>query len=210
MIAMIDLGLGNLGSVACAFARLGREVAVVSTPAALQRAGALILPGVGAFGEGMARIRQKGLFEPIRRAALDDGKPLLGICLGLQLLAETGEELGSHAGLGLIPGRVVRLHPRGTGDRVPNIGWHRVAPTKESVLFAALPDGGDFYFVHSFHLVPNDAGLVSATIDYGGEPVTAAVEKGAVCGVQFHPEKSQDDGLEILSAFETLAAGHGA
>lgn len=209
MIALIDLGLGNLGSVACAFGRIGRPVTVVDTPGDLERARALVLPGVGAFGEGMVRMRQKGFFEPIRRAVLAEGKPLLGICLGMQLLAETGEELGRHAGLGLIPGRVVRLDPQTTGDRVPNIGWRQAKPTRESILFAPLPDGGDFYFVHSFHLAPENPGHVSAVLTFGGQPVAAAVETGGVFGVQFHPEKSQDDGLEILNAFAAHAAGRG-
>ncbi|HEY0833522.1 MAG TPA: imidazole glycerol phosphate synthase subunit HisH, partial [Azospirillum sp.] len=165
-------------------------------------------PGVGAFGDGMAALREKGLAEPLRRAAAA-GTPLLGICLGMQLLAEESEEHGRHQGLGLIAGRAVRLTADQPGFRVPNMGWCDVAATRPGVLF---PDGyhpTSFYFVHSFHVECRDPADVAATIDFSGRPVAAALEAGNVYGAQFHPEKSQDAGLGLLANFVALLRRQG-
>lgn len=201
MIAMIDMGVGNLGSVLQAFRRIGTPVTVTTAPADVASARAVILPGVGAFGDGMACLKQHGLIEPLREHALA-GKPLLGICLGMQLLAETSEEHGHHEGLGLVRGRVVRLSPTDRTCRVPNMGWCDVRlENLRSVLFTGLSRSETFYFAHSYHLECDDRADVAATLSYGSARVTAAVEAGCLFGVQFHPEKSQDAGFLILAAF---------
>lgn len=200
MITIIDSGIANIASVTSAFCRLGAEARVTRDPAAVAEAQAIVLPGVGAFADGIESLKSCGLVEPIRSAAAC-GTPILGICLGMQLLADSSEEFGEHAGLGLVPGHVVQLRPGETGDRVPNIGWCDVQPRAGSRLFQGTAAGTAFYFVHSFHMQcarPEDA---SASIVFGGAPVTAAVEKGRVFGVQFHPEKSQDAGLGVLEQF---------
>jgi len=174
MLTMIDLGISNLQSVSEAFRRIGAPVEVADRPGS----GPVILPGVGAFGPAMQRLRERGLVEALR------GRPVLGICLGMQLLADESEELGLHRGLGLIRGRVVRL----TGDRVPNIGWCDVD---------GIGGGRSFYFAHSYHF---ECDAAAGTIQYGGRRITAAVRQGQIFGVQFHPEKSQDAGLDVLAA----------
>ncbi len=199
MIALVDLNIGNLGSIMEAFRRVGAPSTEKATAENVGSCKAVLLPGVGAFGDGMASLREQGLEEPIRSAAAR-GVPVLGICLGIQLLAMTSEEHGLHRGLGLIRGKVVKLNPTGPGFRVPNIGWCDVTPSRESVLF---PDArpGCFYHVHSFHLRTDEPADVAASMQYSDEPVTCAVEQGNVMGVQFHPEKSQDDGLRLLDQF---------
>ena len=200
MITIIDSGIANIASVSAAFRRLGAETCVTREPALVAGAEAIVLPGVGAFADGMASLQNCGVVGPIQSAAAG-GTPILGICLGMQLLADSSEEFGEHSGLGLVPGRVVQLQAAGASDRVPNIGWCDVQPRAGSKLFADTPAGTAFYFVHSFHMQctrPEDA---SASIVFGGAPVTAAVEKGRVFGVQFHPEKSQDAGLGVLENF---------
>lgn len=192
---MVDMGVSNIRSVAEAFRRVGAEVEVTSSSEQAAEAEALVLPGVGAFGDGMASLREQGLVDPIRRHVAN-GKPLLGICLGMQLLADESEEHGRSEGLGLVPGRVRRLAPTAPGLRVPNIGWCDVR----------FRDGREdcLYFAHSFHLECRDEQDVAGTIEYGG-PVVAAVERGRVLGLQFHPEKSQDAGLEVLARFLSIA-----
>jgi len=201
MLSIIDTGTGNLQSVANAFHRVGMETTIVEMSAELERAKAIALPGVGAFEHGMSALRDKGLIEPLRRRVNEDGVPLLGICLGMQLLADASEELGNFTGLGLIPGRVVRLEATQTDYRVPNFGWHTVTPRRASVLFANGTCGGSFYFAHSYHFRCDRAEDAAATIDFSGRRVTVAVERGNVFGVQFHPEKSQDAGLDVLERF---------
>jgi glutamine amidotransferase len=197
MICLVDSGICNLASVVRAFERVGAPVRTASRPEDFGSAAAVVLPGVGAFGDGMESLRTKRLVEPLRRAAAD-GTPLLGICLGMQLLLEESEEHGRHAGLGLLPGRVVRLCADRPGFRVPNIGWCDAAPVRDGVLFPAGMKAVPFYFVHSFRAdIPADH--VAATIEFSGHPVTAALEHGNVFGVQFHPEKSQDAGLDLLA-----------
>jgi glutamine amidotransferase len=199
MIALVDLHIGNIGSVRRALARTGYPETEIAAPDSMARASAVLIPGVGAFGDGMASLRDQGLVEPIRRAAAQ-GIPIFGICLGMQLLASESEEHGTHEGLGLIEGRVRRLTPSQPAFRVPNIGWYDVSVTRPGVLFDSSA-GGSFYHVHSFCLVPEAGECIAATINYSGCDVAVAVEQGNLFGVQFHPEKSQDDGLELLSRF---------
>jgi glutamine amidotransferase len=197
MIALIDIGISNLASIARALDLVGAPGRLVSDAGALEEPAAIVMPGVGAFGDAMARLNARGLAGPIRDAARR-GVPVLGVCLGMQLLAEASEEHGNHAGLGLLPGAVVRLRPNGPGLRVPNIGWSDVTPTRPSTLFPTAKPGS-FYHVHSYHWT-GPAALATATIDYGG-PVVVGLEQGDIMGVQFHPEKSQADGLDVLAAF---------
>jgi imidazole glycerol-phosphate synthase subunit HisH len=199
MIAVIDMGISNIGSVMRALERIGAPLVETATAAKLTDARAVLLPGVGAFGDGMASLAQQGLIEPLRRIAAA-GTPIFGICLGMQLLAETSEEHGHHAGLGLVRGRVVRLEATRPGERVPNIGWSDVTPVRPSTLFPT-GSGGTFYHVHSFRVAPTDPSVVAATIDFSGARIPVAIEQGNLFGVQFHTEKSQDDGLDLLAAF---------
>lgn len=193
---IVDIGLSNIGSVRQALSRVGAESMTARSAGDLARADAVILPGVGAFGDGMAALRDQGLVEPLRAHAAA-GRPLLGICLGMQLLAGSSEEHGDHEGLGIVPGRVVRLSPSDPALPVPNIGWCDVADASQE---------GDeaYYFAHGYHLLPDDPADVAGVFDYGG-PVTAIVRRGSVTGVQFHPEKSQDAGLEMLERFTASA-----
>lgn len=197
-IDIIDYGMGNLQSVRNALERLGCEVQVTSNPDALGDADALILPGVGAFGEAMSNLRQRNLVEPLKHAVLGEGKPLLGICLGMQLLADSSEERGSCSGLSLIPGDV-RGIPIAEGLRLPHIGWNGVSVRKRDPLFRDIQEGGAFYFVHSYRF-ECDSAYISGLTDYGVE-ITAAVQKERIFGVQFHPERSQRKGLRLLRNF---------
>lgn len=206
-IAVVDLGISNIGSVLHALARVGAPPHELATPGNVATAAAVLLPGVGAFGDGMESLKRAGLVEPIRRAARA-GTPIFGICLGMQLLADRSEEFGSHEGLGLVAGLVRRLEPRSRDFRVPNIGWFDVKPLRESALYPSA-EGGCCYHVHSYHFVPEDRSAIAATIDYDGRPVVVAIESGTLFGVQFHPEKSQDDGLTVLSDFFRALRGQG-
>lgn len=206
MIAIIDYGAGNLRSVVNAFEALGQRPQITSDPSDLEKARAIVLPGVGAFGEGMEHLRRLNLVEALNQEVLGKGKPYLGICLGLQFLAEVGLEHGRHEGLGWIRGRVEHLRPNGSEYRVPHIGWNEVEVRRDASLFERLEDGPVFYFVHSYHLVPEetDKNSVVAT-SWHGQAITAAVQKGNIYGVQFHPEKSQRSGLALLRNFVNLA-----
>lgn len=199
MLAVIDYGAGNLRSVLHALNHLGaRDLRLARAPADLRGAGGVILPGVGAFGAGMEQLRRQGLVEPLR-AAVAAGVPYLGICLGMQFLFERSDEMGDHEGLGLLPGRVTRF-PRRQGFKVPHMGWNQLEITRATPLLAGLAADASVYFVHSYYCAPADAGDVIATADYGA-PFAAAVQRGSVCGVQFHPEKSQRAGLKLLANF---------
>jgi glutamine amidotransferase len=200
MLGYIETGVSNTGSVVNAFHRIGVEPAPVGRPEDVEAASALVLPGVGAFGDGMAALRERGLVEPIQRA-VRGGVPIIGICLGMQLLADAGEEYGSHRGLGLVPGTIKPLIADQPDFAVPNIGWSAVSPTRGGVLFDAADTGQFFYFLHSFHLQPANSAVVAATFSFSGRPVVAAIEDRAIFGIQFHPEKSQDAGLNLLSRF---------
>lgn len=203
-VLVVDYGMGNLASARRGFEEGGADVLVSSDPAAIAEAGAIVVPGVGAFGQAMDRLNSAGWSEALRRAAAE-GKPILGVCLGMQLLAGKGEEGGLNDGLGLIPGTVRRLVPE-AGERVPHVGWNAVDPAPGEALFAGIPDGADFYFVHSFQFRPDDPGHVVATTPYAGG-VVAAVRLGRVVGTQFHPEKSSRVGLQLIRNFLSEARG---
>jgi len=200
MIAIVDYGLGNLSSVKYALDRLGEPSVLTSDPREIAASDAVILPGVGALGEGMKRLGELGLIEPTV-AAGRGGRPFLGICLGMQLLFESSEEHGRHQALGIIPGTAVRFAPNLT---VPHMGWNQVHQVRPSVLFADIPDESFFYFAHSYHVVPDDEGFVIGTSEYGGQ-FASMVQDGMVFGTQFHPEKSGPVGLAMLKNFCELA-----
>ncbi len=200
MIAMIDMGLGNLRSVYNAFIMAGATLELVDSPPQLESTSAVILPGVGAFADGMRGLREKGLIEPLRDLILNRKLPILGICLGMQLLADESEEYGNHKGLGIVPGSVRRILPS-PGMRIPNMGWCDVqSGSAESILFKNYGIPQSFYFAHSYHLECEENSCITATVDFDS-PLCAAIEKGNIFGVQFHPEKSQDPGLSVLRAF---------
>ena len=197
MIAIVDYGVGNLFSLRSSLSTVGAEVTVTGDGDALRRADKIILPGVGAFGDAAAKLRATGLDTVVVEEA-KAGKPLLGICLGMQLLLERGFEYGEHLGLGLIPGDVVPLSPP-DGLKVPHMGWNALQFSEpRSPIFRDLRPGDYVYFVHSFHA--SNCPCVTATAEYG-IPVTAAVGKDNVFGCQFHPEKSGPVGLSILKSF---------
>jgi glutamine amidotransferase len=197
-VVIVDYGMGNIRSVHNALARLGCSVTTSDKVEDLKNADALVLPGVGAFGEAVSNLTSRGLVDPLIRLVREDRKPLLGICLGMQLLADTSCERGVHKGLGLIPGEIQRIEVPPT-LRLPHVGWNSVHIQRPAPLFSEVPEGGAFYFVHSYHFVCNPE-HVAATTDYGGE-VVAAVQKDRVYGVQFHPERSQTNGLLLLANF---------
>ena len=200
MIAIVDYGIGNLGSVTKAFRRFGAECALVSDPRALLSADALVLPGDGAFGATMQEIRSRGQAEPLLQAARA-GTPLLGICIGMQVLFEESEEHGRHAGLALLPGRVRRLE---TELPVPHMGWNALSRTQPHPLLERVEDGSYVYFVHSYFCdAPSEVTL--AVTDYGRE-FPAVVGRRNVLGVQFHPEKSQEVGLRMIESFVRLVS----
>jgi imidazole glycerol-phosphate synthase subunit HisH len=198
MIGIVDYGMGNLRSLRNALDYVGLEVEVVSDAAALASYSHLILPGVGAFGKAMENLRAGAFIEPLRAHA-GAGKPLLGICLGMQLLASRSYEFGDHEGLDLVPGRVVPFEAS-EAFPVPHVGWNNVRFGKRHPAFANAKTGVDYYFVHSFHFVADNPADVVATSDYGPE-FTAIVGRGSVVGSQFHPEKSQAGGLGLLEGF---------
>ncbi|GIP34277.1 imidazole glycerol phosphate synthase subunit HisH [Paenibacillus sp. J2TS4] len=195
MIAIIDYGMGNLHSVSKAVERLGYEAEVISDAERLSLADGAILPGVGAFGDAMRELRSSGLSEAVLDYARS-GKPLLGICLGMQLLFTASEEHGEHFGLGLLPGRAVRFK----GDfKVPHMGWNRLSFHQESPLFAGMEEG-HVYFVHSYHVMLEKESNLLASTDYYGQ-VTAIVNENNVYGMQFHPEKSGAVGMRLLDNY---------
>jgi glutamine amidotransferase len=200
MITIVDLDIGNLQSVANAFIRVGAEVTIAQTAEAAVDARILVLPGVGAFERAMNRLNERGFGPVIRRHAIERRRPLIGICLGLQLLADRSYEHGRFDGLGIIGGEVVLLQPKPPEYRVPNIGWATVRAAKPSAMFPAGVDGQSFYHVHSYHLICKHAEDVAATFEFGGAQIITAVERENVFGVQFHPEKSQDAGLGLLDS----------
>jgi len=203
-VGIVDYRVSNLTSVLQAFRHLGAEAEVVRESGQFGTFNQLVLPGVGSFATGMANLHASGLVEPICAWA-KAGKPLVGLCLGMQLLAEEGEEFGPTPGLGLIPGRVSRMHCADKSLRLPHVGWNQVERRRNSALLAGLGEEPAFYFVHSYCYDDPDADYVTGTCEYGG-PQVAVIERGNVFGAQFHPEKSQKCGLALLANFVALAA----
>jgi glutamine amidotransferase len=209
-VTVVDYGLGNLFSVCRALEHVGAMVELADVPAKIEDASLLVLPGVGAYRDGMKGLQERGLVEPLRSYA-GSGRPLLAICLGMQLLFEASEEFGVHEGLGLLPGRVVAIPPSradGGSRKIPHIGWNalRVAESCsgwQGTPLEGLPAAAAVYFVHSYEARPADAADCLAEVEYEGIRLTAAVARGRLCGVQFHPEKSAHAGLGILHRFVT-------
>lgn len=198
MICLVNYGAGNLASVVNAFDRLGHPVAIVERPEDVVNHDRLILPGVGSFRRAMQNLEARGWPDCLREFA-GSGRPMLGICLGMQLLFDEGEEHGLTKGLGLIPGRVVPLEPA-EPNRVPHVGWNNLIDMRNHKLFEGVKSSVDYYFVHSYHCAASEPDSVLARTDYGG-PFVSAVARGNVVGTQFHPEKSQPAGLKLLENF---------
>jgi len=205
MIALIDYGVGNLLSVAKALESVGGQIELVDNPADLQRADAVILPGVGNFGDGMEHLNQRGLASAVLDS-INSGKPFLGICLGMQLLLEGSEEAPGMKGLGVFKGQVVRF-PDGP-EKVPHMGWNSINIRNQCHNLDQVADGSFFYFVHSYYVRPTDASVVAASCSYMVD-FAAILARGNVFATQFHPEKSQNCGLTILRNFVKSAAGKG-
>ncbi len=200
MIAVVDSGVANLRSVSNALNHLGAEHRIAHTPADLHGAHKVILPGVGAFAAGMAQLRERGFVEPLRRIA-QEGTPILGICLGMHLLFDCSEEMGTHEGLGLLTGEVVRFPV--DGPKVPHIGWNQLDHDGTSPLLKDVPNGGYAYFVHSYYARLASPDMLIASTGYGID-FPAVVGRGNVFGAQFHPEKSQHTGLRLLANFVAM------
>jgi glutamine amidotransferase len=204
MIVVVDYGRGNLFSLGQALRQLGTEPTISDDPAALARADRIIFPGVGAFGDAMAGLRQRGLIEPLRAAARS-GTPILGICVGCQLLLTRGEEFGLHDGLDLIPGTVARLpDPKASdpdGVRIPNVGWRPLDVRKDAPMVGSLRPDDWMYFVHSYAPMVDDENNIAATIHINGTDIPVAIARDNIVGVQFHPEKSGPAGLRLLARF---------
>jgi glutamine amidotransferase len=201
MLAIIDYQMGNLRSVQKGFEKVGHAATITSDPAVLAAADKIVLPGVGAFPDAIAELRRRGLIEPIKQA-IDSGKPFLGICLGLQLLFDVGYEGGRYEGLGVLRGEVVRFDLPAE-YKVPHMGWNALDIRRRPPVLAGLESGTHAYFVHSYYVVPHDAGVIATETDYGG-PFCSMIWRDNIFATQFHPEKSQSDGLRILKNFAEL------
>ena len=202
MIAIIDYGAGNLRSVRNALVHLGADVVTAQTPDDLAGAAKIVLPGVGAFGAGMKALRAAGFEQPLKDAVAA-GVPLIGICLGMQYLFESSDEMGLHTGLGLLPGRVTRFSAN--GPKVPHIGWNQLHIRQDHPLLAGIESGAYAYFVHSYYVEAGDSSDVLAVTDYGID-YASVVGRGMLFGIQPHPEKSQSIGLRILKNFVEMAS----
>ncbi|UCD34324.1 MAG: imidazole glycerol phosphate synthase subunit HisH [Nitrospiraceae bacterium] len=204
MIAVIDYGMGNLRSVEKAFLKVGYDVRVTSRPEDVQKADGVVLPGVGAFRDCMKELSDLGMTDAVVKAIIE-GKPYLGICLGLQVLFSESEEFGRCRGLDIFRGRVVRFELEDRALKIPQMGWNQVSLKRQCPLFRDIPDNSYFYFVHSFYVAPDDEAVVAGTTEYG-VPFTSAVWKDNIYAVQFHPEKSQALGLRLLKNFGDIVA----
>ena len=206
MIAIIDYGMGNLRSVQKGFEKVGFDAVVTADPRVVLEADRVVLPGVGAFPDCMRNLEQGGFVEPLLKV-LQDGRPFLGICLGLQLLFTESEEFGVHKGLNIIPGRVVRF-PEGMTEggeelKVPHMGWNQISIKRRPPALQGIEDGANFYFVHSYYVQPEDTSVVATTTGYGIE-FCSSIWKDNIVATQFHPEKSQEKGLAILKNFGAM------
>jgi glutamine amidotransferase len=201
MIKIVDYGMGNLRSVQKAFEKLGHEAMICHQPSQLADVDRLVLPGVGAFRDAIYEVRRRGFVAPIMDH-LAASKPFLGICLGLQLLFDVSYEDGEWPGLGIIPGKVIRFHDQ-PGLKIPHMGWNQLQITGEPALLASIPRDAHFYFVHSYHVVPTDRSVVIADCEHG-ERFVAAIARGNLWATQFHPEKSQKHGLQLLANFAAM------
>ncbi len=201
MISIVDYGMGNLRSVQKGFEKVGHQAVVTSDPAEVAAADKVVVPGVGAFEDAMTELKRRGLIGPVREA-IDADKPFLGICLGLQLLFDVSYEHGQHEGLGVIPGEVVRFELPEEYS-IPHMGWNQITIPRRAPILDGIDEGAYFYFVHSYYVAPKQQDVVAAETDYGG-PFCAMVWRGNLFATQFHPEKSQADGLKILKNFAEL------
>jgi glutamine amidotransferase len=210
-VTIVNYGLGNLFSIANALEHCGGDVRVTDNPREVTRADRIVLPGVGAFSDGMDGLRKRSLVDPIKEFVLS-GRPLLGICLGMQIMFDVSEEFGEHKGLGFISGRVVLIPDAsidGTPHKIPHIGWNGIEPSSGSdrwggTILRNIPHETSFYFVHSFTAVPENEEHRLADTFYNGRRLLAVIKKGNLCGSQFHPEKSGEKGLRILGNFIML------
>ena len=200
MIAIVDYGMGNLHSVSKALETVGASVTVTSKADDIRRADKIVLPGVGSFAQGMAHLKSLHLIDALNEQVIGKRKPFLGICLGLQLAAEEGEEHGPTQGLGWLKGKVIRLNAADRSVKVPHMGWNDVEVVSEQPLFTNIKNLTSFYFVHSYHFVVEEPDCVAARCEHG-ITFTAAISKGNIHLVQFHPEKSQSVGLQVLENF---------
>ena len=211
VVSVVDYGVGNLLSVARAFEHCGAKVEFADTPKQISQAGLVVLPGVGAFANGMTELRSRSLDQSVIDFA-KSGRPLLGICLGMQMLLSASEEFGKHAGLGIVPGRVKAIPPLGTDGKphkIPHIGWNALQlpqgrGTWDKTVLENIAPGATVYFVHTYTAVPDDSEHRLADCYYDGELISAAIQAGNVFGCQFHPEKSGDVGLRVLESFIRL------
>lgn len=197
-IVIIDYGMGNLRNVQRGFERVGCEAKVTRNKKEIQRASAIVLPGVGAFRDCMTNLEKYGLVDLLLRS-IEKGKPYLGICLGLQILFSESEEFGSHKGLGVIKGKVVKFKPD-PEHKVPHMGWNTIEIEREGPLLHGIVSGDFFYFVHSYYVIPEETQWISTLTTYG-EPFVSSIWKENIFATQFHPEKSQQKGLKILENF---------
>ncbi len=207
MIAIIDYGMGNLRSVQKGFERVGHDAVVTSDASVIMNAAHVVLPGVGAFRDCMKNLGDMGLIDTVHKV-VESGRPFMGICLGLQILFDEGEEFGIHKGLGILPGRVVKFPASIENNteqiyKIPHMGWNKIIKKADAPHLSDIPDGSFFYFVHSYYVSPTDMSIAATTTNYGVEFVSS-VWKDNVFATQFHPEKSQEMGLRILKTFGSL------
>lgn len=208
MITIIDYGAGNLQSIYNAFEALGEKTAIVREPSKLREAKAIVLPGVGAFGDGINNLEKLGFINALNEEIIDNKKPYLGICLGMQFLSEKSFEHGEHKGFGWINGVVKKIEPAEKQFKVPHMGWNDVKILKRNVLFTGLDENPVFYFVHSYFFDVKEENAISSTC-WHGEMINASLEKDNIFAVQFHPEKSQTAGLKLLKNFIDYSNGLG-
>ncbi len=199
-VVIVDYNMGNLGSVERFFQECGANVKVSNNPKDLHTAEKIVLPGVGSFCSGMNNLNKLGFIEVLKKEVLVNRIPILGICLGMQLLADEGIEGGSCLGLGFIPGKVVKLETKNNEEVLPHVGWNEINIKKENDILRNIPDKTDFYFVHSYHFIPSDLNIVVTETNYCGKFVSI-IGKDNVFGVQFHPEKSIPYGFELIKNF---------